>query len=193
MVSPGWRPSGVVGDVGVEPISPLDVDDDPGGGAAAAVPFDSPAAEEPWAAWYAVEAERLIRFATFVAGPDRAADAVQDAMVRALRTRTAIVDRRAFVNRLVVNEARRSAGREQRRADIEGRVVWLDTERDAEPSPELHAAVRELSPRQRAVVFLTYWEDLTPALVAVRLGCGEGTVRRQLARARARLRRSLDV
>ena len=181
----------------MEPTAPPDRQAVPGesGEVARTAQFVPPtgAAELAWAAWYAGEAERLTRFAAFVAGPDRAADAVQDAMVRALRAKTAIVDRRAFVNRLVINEARRSATRDQRRTEIEGRVVWLTPGNEDDPRPELHAAVRALSLRQRAVVYLTYWEDLSPALVAHRLGCGEGTVRRQLARARARLRRSLDV
>jgi len=46
--------------------------------------------------------------------------------------------------------------------------------------------------QQRAVIHLTYWEDLTPSVVATRLGVSEGTVRRQLARARDRLRKVLD-
>jgi RNA polymerase sigma-70 factor (ECF subfamily) len=49
-----------------------------------------------------------------------------------------------------------------------------------------------LSPQQRAVVYLTYWDDLTPAQVAVLLAVSEGTVRKQLARARVHLRRILQ-
>ena len=50
-----------------------------------------------------------------------------------------------------------------------------------------------LSEQQRAVVFLTYWEDLAPAQVADLLGVSDGTVRKQLARARDQLRRILDA
>ena len=57
---------------------------------------------------------------------------------------------------------------------------------------EVLAAVAGLSVRQRAVVFLTYWEDLRPAETARRLGLGESTVHRYLARAEAKLRRLLD-
>jgi RNA polymerase sigma factor (sigma-70 family) len=45
---------------------------------------------------------------------------------------------------------------------------------------------------QRAVVFLSYWEDMRPAEIARTLGVSEGTVHRQLARGEARLRRVLD-
>jgi DNA-directed RNA polymerase specialized sigma24 family protein len=41
-------------------------------------------------------------------------------------------------------------------------------------------------------VFLTYWADQTPADIAEVLDVSEGTVRKQLARARARLREVLD-
>ncbi len=53
-------------------------------------------------------------------------------------------------------------------------------------------AVSRLSPRQRAVVFLTYWDDLDPGSIAGLLGISDGAVRRHLARARATLRRNLD-
>jgi RNA polymerase sigma-70 factor (ECF subfamily) len=52
-------------------------------------------------------------------------------------------------------------------------------------------AIGRLSVRQRAVVYLTYWDDLEPADAAERLGISEGSVRRHLARARANLRRTL--
>jgi RNA polymerase sigma-70 factor (ECF subfamily) len=60
-----------------------------------------------------------------------------------------------------------------------------------ELEPEVSAAVAGLSPQQRAVVFLTYWDDLDPRSVGALLGVGEGTVRKQLNRARARLREVL--
>jgi RNA polymerase sigma factor (sigma-70 family) len=52
-------------------------------------------------------------------------------------------------------------------------------------------AIGRLSVRQRAVVYLTYWDDLDPAATAELLGISEGSVRRHLARARANLRRTL--
>lgn len=49
-------------------------------------------------------------------------------------------------------------------------------------------AVAALSSQQRAVVFLTYWMDEPIDVVAEILAVRPGTVRRQLARARHRLR-----
>ncbi len=54
------------------------------------------------------------------------------------------------------------------------------------------AAVVGLSQQQRACVYLTYWNDLSPAQAADWLGIGEGSVKRHLARARANLREVLD-
>jgi RNA polymerase sigma-70 factor (ECF subfamily) len=52
-------------------------------------------------------------------------------------------------------------------------------------------ALEVLSVQQRAVTYLTYWQDLSVPQVAEALGVGDGTVRRQLARARSRLRGAL--
>jgi DNA-directed RNA polymerase specialized sigma24 family protein len=43
------------------------------------------------------------------------------------------------------------------------------------------------------VIFLTYWEDQSPAQIAALLAVSEGAVRKQLARARDHLRRILDA
>lgn len=52
------------------------------------------------------------------------------------------------------------------------------------------AALRALPPRQRAVVVLRYFADLTEAQAAMALGCSVGTVKSQTARALARLKAS---
>ena len=49
-------------------------------------------------------------------------------------------------------------------------------------SNELLGALEALSVQQRAVTYLTYWQDFSVAQVAETLGVGNGTVRRQLAR-----------
>ena len=55
---------------------------------------------------------------------------------------------------------------------------------------ELVRLLRQLPPRQRAVIVLRFWEDLTDAQTAVILGCSASTVRSQVARALAKLRLS---
>ncbi|GAB2746487.1 SigE family RNA polymerase sigma factor [Kitasatospora kifunensis] len=52
----------------------------------------------------------------------------------------------------------------------------------------LFAALAALPARQRAVVVLRYWEDLSEAQVAAALGCSVGTVKSQAAKGLAKLR-----
>jgi len=56
---------------------------------------------------------------------------------------------------------------------------------------EIVAAVRRLPPRQRAAVVLRYYEDRSEAEIASAMGCSPGTVKSQLAKARATLGRDL--
>jgi RNA polymerase sigma factor (sigma-70 family) len=52
--------------------------------------------------------------------------------------------------------------------------------------------VRSLPPRQRAAVVFRYYEDLDDAAIAEALGCSVATVRSQISRALATLRRRYD-
>ncbi|MFG1709627.1 SigE family RNA polymerase sigma factor [Nonomuraea sp. M3C6] len=52
----------------------------------------------------------------------------------------------------------------------------------------LRQALAKLTPKQRAVIVLRYWEDLTEAQTAEALGCSPGTVKSQAHHALARLR-----
>jgi RNA polymerase sigma factor (sigma-70 family) len=58
---------------------------------------------------------------------------------------------------------------------------------------EVRRALDTLSPKQRACVVLRYYEDLSVLEVADQLGCAEGTVKRHLADARAKLATHLTV
>lgn len=142
---------------------------------------------------YAVE---LIRFATGLVGPFDASDVVTDAMVRCLRTVNwgEVGDPRGYLYRAVLNESlsfRRSARRRLLRERASFGLAQPNSS-EAQVRPDVLEAVRSLSVRQRAAVFLTYWEDLAPAEVALRLDISEGAVRRHLARGRERLRRILS-
>jgi RNA polymerase sigma-70 factor (sigma-E family) len=103
----------------------------------------------------------------------------------------------AYVRRIVIN-ANRSRFRRRRVAE-ELRGDLMDTLAGQQPGPEdsgpgedsaLLRALDRLGPRQRAVIVLRYWLDLSEAETAAALGCSVGTVRSQASRALATLRRS---
>jgi RNA polymerase sigma factor (sigma-70 family) len=140
----------------------------------------------------------LIRFATALVGRADAPDVLSGAVVKALATPgwPAVTNRRAYLYRAVFNEAQTWLKRAGQRPILERRAVRAATvDRWELPAlhPDVRAAVAGLSVRQRAVIVLTYWADLDPGSVAEWLGISDGSVRRHLARARARLREVLDA
>ncbi len=143
-----------------------------------------------WAAVYVEHSARLIRLATVLVGPDDAGDLVTEGVRRAVHGRAwgRVSDRGAYLTATVVNEVRqfqRAAGRRRARED---KVYRMVVPRGPElPDVDVRAALDRLSPQQRAVVYLHYWEDLTLTDVAIAMGVGEGTVRKQLARAKTKL------
>ena len=143
-------------------------------------------------------APELIRFATALVGRVDAPDVLSGAVVKALATPgwPAVANRRAYLYRAVFNEAQTWLHRAGRRPILEARAVRAaGVDRWELPTlrPDVRVAVARLSVRQRAVIVLTYWADLDPRSVAEWLGISEGSVRRHLARARARLREVLDA
>ena len=140
---------------------------------------------------YQALAPELVRYATMLVGPTDAHDVVANAVVAAMGSpRWAdVTNRRAYLYRATTTKAqdhiRAATGRRRREEDA---ARLLITSWTGEAPPEVVEAVASLSPRQRAVIHLTYWDDLTPSTVAEILGISDGSVRRHLARARAHLR-----
>lgn len=137
---------------------------------------------------YSVE---LIKYATGLVGPFDAPDVVTDACLKAFGSRNwpDVADRRAYLYKTVLTVAndhhRRTLSRRLREMKAAGRDHMPDP--TASVDLEVLDAVERLSVQQRAAVFLTYWEDLAPEVVAERMGVSTGTVKRHLARARKRL------
>ena len=144
---------------------------------------------------YRRHAAELTRYATVLVGPNDASDVVTDAMIRVFSSAldmSAVANMRALLFRAVyhaVIDHQRSAARRRRR---EARFEQQGDRPLTESSFDARAVLGVLTVQQRTVVFLTYWCDQTPGDIAVVLGVSDGTVRKQLARARARLREVLD-
>ncbi len=143
---------------------------------------------------YRKHADELVRFATGLVGPVDAPDVVTDACLAAFRSSRwgEITNHRAYLYRSVLNTARNHHRGTLRRRVRELKAAGETTSYPVEVDVDVLAAVDRLSVQQRAAVVLTYWEDLTPVQVATRLGVSEGSVKRQLARARSRLKEFLD-
>ncbi|MEE4420647.1 MULTISPECIES: sigma-70 family RNA polymerase sigma factor [Streptomyces] len=123
-----------------------------------------------------------------------AADLVQEALVRVFsRPRRAweLGEAEAYVRRTMLNRYLDLHRRRARWIRALPRLVSTapvaDHSTDVMHRIDLMDAMRGLSPRQRACVVLRYYEDLSTADIAARLGCGEGTVKRHLSDALARL------
>lgn len=138
-------------------------------------------------------ADDLIRFATGLVGPSDAADVLSTAVLNALSSPRwpDVTNKRAYLYRSVVNAATSMHRSSLRRAARELRVAQSDAVFPADVRPEVLEAVGALSVQQRAVIFLTYWEDLDVVAVADMLNIGTGSVKRHLARGRANLRTAL--
>ncbi len=148
----------------------------------------------------------LCRLATVLLGDAAAAeDVVQDAFLRVHARWWRIRDHErayAYLRTAVVNQCRSRL----RRRVTERRAVhaqWVEDERRANTTVVaadlagdvlvLTRALRALPDRQREAVVLYYYEDLAVAEVAAILGCAPGTVKSQLAKARATLERELGL
>ena len=136
----------------------------------------------------------LLRAAWLLTGDWAAAeDLVQTALVRAWPHWRRLTDEaaaEAYVRRVMLNSylsARRRRWRgETPTAALPERPA---PESDADLRGALVDAVRRLPRRQRAVVVLRFFDDLTEAQAASVLGCSVGTVKSQTSKALAGLRR----
>lgn len=150
---------------------------------------------------YRRHADELVRFATVHVGPHDAADVVTDALLNVFgRERRgeveslAVDDLRAYLYRAVhhrIVDAGRSAARRRRR-ESQYAAERVTTATVESPSVDARRVLSHLTDQQRSVVFLAYWCDMSVPMIAATLDVGDGTARKQLARARARLREVLD-
>ena len=145
---------------------------------------------------YAAHHAEALRLAYLLCGNrERAEDAVAEAFVRVYRQmgRSDIQHPRAYVRRAVVNEVNSRF----RRLALERREASKRTGDDRgargadealADTDEMFAALRQLSDRQRTVVVLRFYEDLSEKAIAEAMGISIGTVKSTLSRGMDKLR-----
>ena len=145
----------------------------------------------------------MVRLAYGLTGDlGHAEDVAQAAFARAYASWSRVArtgDPDAYVRRIVINE---NNSRFRRRRVTERLVDAVpepsgpraaDTADALGASEALMKALRRLGPRQRAVVVLRFWMDMSEAETAAALGCSVGTVKSQASRALAALRGSAEL
>ena len=166
--------------------------------------------------WAGAHADELMRTALFLTGEHHLAeDLLQDVLERTYLHWRRIQQPGAYARTVMaraVTDRWRRLGRRPREVPLE--ALW--PERSAGPDAGHHSAhrsahdthdatdryaeqdeaitaLRRLSPRQRAVLVLRYYEDFTEAQIADALNCSTGTVKTQASRGLARLRELLGT
>ena len=178
------------------PVSALAVDDAQDAGAVGGA-APTRRAQADFDVIFEAHYQRLVRALTIVAGdPETAADAVQEAFVKAhMRWRRIghYDDPVGWVRRVAINHLRddqRRRGRKQRALSKLARreeTVAMPPELD-----EFDRLLAELPKQQRATTALFYVDGLTIAEIAVALDIAEGSVKSHLHDARKRLRPVLE-
>jgi RNA polymerase sigma-70 factor (sigma-E family) len=156
--------------------------------------------EEEFGRFVAARGRALCRTAYLLTGDWQVGeDLVQEALTRTyLRRRTLRSPgalepyaRKVLVS-VFLSSRRRLWHRELPFANVPDRVS-TDLLEAAEDRRGLWPALQELSPQQRAVLVLRYFEDLTEADIAAVLGCSPGAVKTHAARGLDRLRKSISL
>jgi RNA polymerase sigma factor (sigma-70 family) len=142
---------------------------------------------------YAKYASELARFATSLVGPTDAADVVSEAVVKSMWSPAwvSVVNHRAYLYQAVLNESRMHHRSTTRRREYETKTASPDMVTVSALGIDVWEAMGSLNLKQRACVFLKYWEGLTASEISEELAMSTRSVRRQLARAQITLRRIL--
>ena len=139
----------------------------------------------------------LLRTACLLTGETHTAeDLVQTTLAKMYLAWDRIADREhvdAYARKALVNEFRSLWRRPWRRRELTSDQLPEVASHDSHDrrSDALWEFVATLPPKQRAVIVLRYYEELTEAETAAALGISVGTVKSQASRALASLRRTV--
>jgi RNA polymerase sigma-70 factor (sigma-E family) len=153
-----------------------------------------PAARDDFEAFVAARYDALLRTAYLLTGDHHdAEDLLQQSLVKAVGAWGRIVgDPEPYVRTILVRQNvsrwRRRRWREVQTDRAPDRAV---VDAGADDRMQLQRALAMLAPRQRAVIVLRYYEDLTEAQTAEVLGIAVGTVKSQARDALTRLRQAV--
>jgi RNA polymerase sigma-70 factor (sigma-E family) len=157
--------------------------------------------DEEFREFVAARSPGLLRLGWLLTGDYQLAeDLLQTALVRAWphwRRVTADGSPEAYVRRVMVTTYATWWRRRWRTEVPHGQLPDRAAAGDAYAVTELRAvvlrALAELPPKQRAIVALRYYEDLSEYQIARILGCSPGTVKSQASKALAKLRTRLPA
>ena len=158
---------------------------------------------ESLSALVALRGGALLATATLLAGsPAAGEDLLQAALERVLRNWHRINDdQEIYLRRTIYHLAVDQWRARRRRPEVLGKTgAELEAAALAASQPDgtdavhlrmaLIQALAQLPPRQRAVLVLRYWEQLSESEAASMLGCSLGTVKSSASRGLARLRQA---
>ncbi|HTC68489.1 MAG TPA: SigE family RNA polymerase sigma factor [Acidothermaceae bacterium] len=156
--------------------------------------------EDDFRSFVASRSAALLWFAHLLTGDRGAAeDIVQTALAKTALgwSRVRRKDNpEAYVRRAIVNThlnaLRRRPWREQPQEHLPEDVDSRHREHELDDREAMWQALSGLPPRQRAVLVLRYYEDLSEADIADVLGCSRGTVKSQAAKGLQHLRRTMQ-
>ena len=154
-----------------------------------------PCGDEDFAGFVDTHSRRLLHIAELLVGAGDAEDLVQGVLLRMYRRWTKIEQQEpmGYARRALANAA---TDRWRRRRFTEVLVEVVPDGADASRAPEdanadrdsLLRALATLTPRERAVMVLRYFEDLREDQIAADLGIAVGTVKSTQSRALTKLR-----
>ncbi|MGH3387718.1 MAG: SigE family RNA polymerase sigma factor [Actinomadura sp.] len=152
------------------------------------------AAEREFREFVVARSAALMRVAYLLTGGDQhaAEDLLQIALTKTAARWTRVESPEMYVRRVMYRQQVNSWRLKGRRREAQVAVLPDQARHDDTPSLDLKITVRRalarITPRQRAVLVLRFFEDLPEAEVARLLDCSVGTVRSTTHRSLARLR-----